>query len=464
MSVSARTDARPVEPDHLVTLARVVRRARSLALSRGNVCWLVLGGRIVLVWLPIYALVVTAMPPLRAAATASVVTGVWLLALRAAFSTYFTLGPAVASAVGTVTGLVVVSALDLWAPGVDLGAVRLVETAVAVFILSATWEHVVRSVVKRRVLVIGTGRCASDVMEELNGHGRTPFTVVGVVDEPTDARAAGTSRPALEELVRILEAQRPDIVILTDDRVSAWAVEPLLDLAPMGFRVVGVSHFFEHALGRVPLRHLSQAWFMSMLHLRQKRYTPLAKRTFDLVVALLGLLLIAPLLPLLAALVRTTPGPIIYRQTRLGEGGRLYTMYKFRTMRTDAEESGRPLFAEERDPRVTRIGRVLRQTHLDEVPQLCNVLKGDMSIVGPRPERPEFVEMLAQTIPFWTRRLLVKPGITGWAQLRSGYAYDAESTADKLSYDLWYLRNQNVVVDLAICAKTVSTMLFRPGR
>jgi lipopolysaccharide/colanic/teichoic acid biosynthesis glycosyltransferase len=201
-----------------------------------------------------------------------------------------------------------------------------------------------------------------------------------------------------------------------------------------------------------------------MLHIRQKPYTRLAKRTFDLAVASLGLLLVAPLLPVLAALVRTTPGSIIYRQTRLGEGARPFTMYKFRTMRSDAEASGRPLFAQERDPRATRLGRILRQTHLDEVPQLWNVLKGDMSIVGPRPERPEFVEMLERDVPFWTRRLLVKPGITGWAQLRANYAFDADSTAEKLSYDLWYLRNRNVVIDLAICAQTVSTLLLRRGR
>jgi lipopolysaccharide/colanic/teichoic acid biosynthesis glycosyltransferase len=139
-------------------------------------------------------------------------------------------------------------------------------------------------------------------------------------------------------------------------------------------------------------------------------------------------------------------------------------MYKLRTMRVDAEAAAGPLFAKERDPRVTTIGRILRQTHLDELPQLWNVVKGEMSIVGPRPERPEFVAMLEETVPFWTRRLLVKPGITGWAQLRCGYAYDSASTAEKLSYDLWYLRNRNVVVDLAICAKTVWTLVLRSGR
>jgi exopolysaccharide biosynthesis polyprenyl glycosylphosphotransferase len=465
MSVNPGTNARGVDSAPLHTFDSVGSVARSFAGLRGNVGSIVVGGRIVLVWLPIYALLAKTLPPFSAATTAFVVTGIWLLALRAALSTYFTLGPAVASAVGTATGLVAVSALDLWAPGIDFSALALAETAVAVFVLSATWEHVVRSIVKHRVLVIGTNGCANEVMQELEADERTPFAIVGVVGEPSDAGAAGVPRLGpFEELTRIVKAQRPDIVILTDERASAWAVEPLLDLAPIGFKVVGVSHFFEHALGRVPLQHLTPAWFMSILHLRQKPYTRVAKRSFDLVVALVGLLLVAPLLPLLVALVRLSPGPIIYSQIRLGEGGRHYRMYKLRTMRADAEESGRPLFAEERDPRVTRLGRLLRQTHLDEVPQLWNVLKGEMSIVGPRPERPEFVDLLEQTVPFWTRRHLVKPGITGWAQLRCGYAYDVESTAEKLSYDLWYLRNRNVVVDLAICARTVSTLLFRPGR
>jgi lipopolysaccharide/colanic/teichoic acid biosynthesis glycosyltransferase len=132
-------------------------------------------------------------------------------------------------------------------------------------------------------------------------------------------------------------------------------------------------------------------------------------------------------------------------------------------MSVDAESEA-PRFAQEHDARVTPIGRVLRQTHLDELPQLWNVLRGEMSIVGPRPERPEFVDLLEETVPFWTRRLLVKPGITGWAQIRCGYAFDTESAAEKLSYDLWYLRNRNMVVDLAICAQTVSTLLLRSGR
>jgi len=181
-------------------------------------------------------------------------------------------------------------------------------------------------------------------------------------------------------------------------------------------------------------------------------------------VASVALLLIAPLLPILVLLVRLTPGPVIYRQTRVGEGGRHFTILKLRTMRANAEEAGSPCYTQVGDERVTHVGRILRRAHLDELPQLWNVLRGEMSIVGPRPERPEFVDLLEETVPFWTRRLLVKPGITGWAQLRCGYAFDDASAAEKLSYDLWYLRNRNVVVDLAICFQTVLSLLSRSGR
>ena len=465
MSAAPETQPRALEHGEYSPLSWLERRAAAFANPRDQVGWLVLGGRVLLIWLPVFALFAQGLSPLGAVVAATVVSAVWTMGLRAALSAYFTLGPAVASAVGTVTGLVAISALDLWIPDLDLDAAGLAEAAVAVFLLSAAWEHVVRSIAKRRVLVVGTGGCASEVLGELNNGHRTPFTMLGLVGERPEAASEGVPRlGTFEELSQIVEEQRPDIVILTDDRISSWAVDPLLDLAPAGFRVVGVSHFIEHALGRVPLRHLTPTWFMSMLHLRQKPYTRVAKRIFDLAVASVGLLLALPLMPVIALLVRLTPGPVIYRQTRVGECGRHFTILKFRTMREDAEDDGAPCYAQVGDARVTGVGRLLRQTHLDELPQLWNVIRGQMSIVGPRPERPQFVDLLEQTVPFWTRRLLVKPGITGWAQLRCGYACDASSAAEKLSYDLWYLRNRNVIVDLAICFQTVSSLVFRRGR
>jgi exopolysaccharide biosynthesis polyprenyl glycosylphosphotransferase len=466
MSIDSQTRRFEEGRHHVpVILEPLARRVSSFARLGGNAQWFVVGGRAALIWLPVLTLMANELSSLSAVVTTSLVTAVWLLALRAALSTYFTLGPAVASAVGTMTGLIAVSALDLWTPGISLGALKLGETAFAVFALSAAWEHIVRFVAKRRVLIVGTTGVATALMNELARAKHAPFSVVGFVDEPERSDATGTAPlGSIPELSLIVEAQRPDIVILTDERSSASALDRLLNRTPLDFKVVSVPHFFEHAFGRVPLGYLTPAWFMSILHLRQKTYTRAAKRAFDLIVASLGLLLIAPLIPLLVALVRMTPGPILYRQTRLGEGGTRFTMYKLRTMREDAERSAHPLFAQEGDPRVTRVGRFLRRTHLDETPQLWNVLRGDMSMVGPRPERPEFVTMLEATVPFWTRRLLVKPGITGWAQLRCGYAYDSDSTADKLSYDLWYLRNRNVIVDLAICAKTFGALVVGSGR
>jgi exopolysaccharide biosynthesis polyprenyl glycosylphosphotransferase len=434
------------------------------ATKAGDARWVTAAGRVLLVWVPCYMLMGYRFGPTSiAVAAASLLTAVWLISLRSAFAAvHFTLGPAVRCAVGTVTGVVGVSAVALWVPGLGMSSSTILALAVSVFTLTTIWESVAQRVVgKKRVLVIGTSSCANAVADAISFEGHVPFTVVGAVDDETDDPARLGS---VAELSRVIDEQRPDLIVLTDGESSTKALDRLLDAPASGLKVVGHAHFFDHAFGRIPLEDLKPTWFMSIFHVWQRPYTRFAKRTFDIVCASIVLVLTAPVLLVIAGLVRLTPGPVIYRQTRVGEGGKHYTIFKFRTMRADAEEPGRPAFAEEDDPRVTRIGRVLRRTHLDELPQLWDVLKGDMSIVGPRPERPEFIPMLEEAVPFFTRRLLVKPGITGWAQLRRDYASDAEGAADKLSYDLWYLRHRNLVVDLAICAKTFSSVLLRAGR
>jgi exopolysaccharide biosynthesis polyprenyl glycosylphosphotransferase len=267
----------------------------------------------------------------------------------------------------------------------------------------------------------------------------------------------------VRDLQTIVRETMPDLVVVAVDRGRPEVFSALGNVAALGFRVVGLPEFYEHAFGRVPVRRMTDAWFMSILHLYQRPYSRRSKRAFDVAGALFGLLLTAPLFPLIALLVSRTEGPIFYRQTRLGEQGRLFTILKFRTMRSDAESNG-AVWAQESDPRMTNVGRLLRATRLDEIPQLINVLRGEMSIVGPRPERPEFVELLEQSVPFWSRRHLLRPGITGWAQLRSGYAADSLATEEKLSYDLWYLRHQSLVVDALICARTLPSLLLAVGR
>ena len=171
----------------------------------------------------------------------------------------------------------------------------------------------------------------------------------------------------------------------------------------------------------------------------------------------------APLFVAVTIAVRLSGKPVLFRQVRLGERGKKFQMYKFRTMIPSGEADGKARWAAELDPRVTRVGRFLRRTRLDELPQLWNVIRGEMSMVGPRPERPEFLRALEESVPFWNRRLLVKPGVTGWAQVRGGYAADHDSTFQKLSYDLWYVRHRTLLLDLVICAKTLVTVVSGAG-
>jgi exopolysaccharide biosynthesis polyprenyl glycosylphosphotransferase len=451
--------------------AQPLLRPARVALSRGTTRTIATVGRFGVIWLPVYALLVGDVQPLSLAVGASlVIAAVWFLAMRAAFAagrlTMLTLGPAVAAAVGTATGVVAASASTLWTPSLRLGQLDLLQMAVAIFVFSAVWEAIVlrSSAARRRVLIVGAGDGGAELVEDMALAESLPFDLVGIVDDEreTDAIAGATLHGRVADLAEIVEAQRPDLVVLASGQDRAEAFDHLLDAAGVGFKVVGLPEFYELAFGRVPVRNLAPSWFMGVLSLYHRPYSRVAKRVFDIVVACVGLLLTAWTFPILAALVRRTPGPVVFRQVRLGEGGKHFTIYKFRTMRADAEATG-AVWALERDPRITTTGRIMRKTRLDELPQLWNVLRGDMSIVGPRPERPEFVEELREAVPFWTRRHLVKPGITGWAQVRRGYTADASGTEEKLSYDLWYLRHRSLVVDLAICAKTFTTLVTGSG-
>ena len=399
----------------------------------------------------------------------TLLAAIWIVTLRSAFAAgKGTIGTGLSAAIGSATGLVIVGAIDPWFPGLQLGPVGLLGISVGIFASASIWEWVVRqtSAGRTSVLVVGTEELATGLGEEMR-RASSGFHLLGRIGacRPSEGHEEVPCLGGLPELAQVVEAQRPDIVVLTDEASYKLVVDRLLDVSGAGFRIAGLATFFEYAFGRVPLPHLTPAWFMGVLHLRQHVYARWSKRAFDIFVASIGLLLLAPLLPVIAFFVWRTDGPMIYRQTRLGEGGRPFTVYKFRTMACDAEAPDQPQWATECDQRATPIGRFLRRTHLDEVPQLWNVLKGDMSMVGPRPERPEFVAMLEASTPFWSRRLLIKPGVTGWAQICSGYAADCEASADKLSYDLWYIRHRNLAVDVAVCLKTaglvVSSLLQR---
>ena len=414
------------------------------------------------VFLPVVAILGVSGP---SAIAAVLVAGLlWLLALRSAFSGSMQMMRDVGGAqavIGTLTGLAMVSLVGFWFPELHLAPGALLLTAAFVLIASLCMQGLLRaSRPRRRVLVVGASQGGGELVEELARRPEFPFDCLGIVDDHASNGNSAHIVGGTADLQAIVARERPDIVVLTDAAARSQALSSLLDVASPTFRIVGLHHFYEYAFGRVPVRDLSPVWFMSVLHLYQRPYSRITKRAHDLVIAAVAVVLFAPTMLVLALLVRlSTPGPIFFRQVRLGEFGGTFDMLKFRTMKEEAEQPGKPLWAEEHDPRVTTVGRFLRRWRLDELPQLFNVLKGEMSIVGPRPERPEFVSELSKEVPYWSRRHLVKPGITGWAQVCRGYAADVESAADKLSYDLYYLKHRALALDLAIAAKTARVVL-----
>jgi exopolysaccharide biosynthesis polyprenyl glycosylphosphotransferase len=319
------------------------------------------------------------------------------------------------------------------------------------------WErHLERSSIGTRgILVVGATEAAHHLIGALTA-AQTPYRLCGVVrgypNETCfdDLLVLGD----LEDVSATISWSEPEVVVVAAERNRIEIFSRLVNEKHPQFTIVEVDEFFAHVFGRLPIRQLSPAWLASTLQLSRRPYGAATERVFDLGVALVALVLTAPILVLVALLVRCTGKQIIFRQVRQGKGGAPFTIYKFRTMIPDAELPGQPVWANERDPRITPVGHLLRQTHLDELPQLWNVLRGEMSIVGPRPERPEYLELLEREVRFWSRRMMIKPGLTGWAQINNGYASDCISTESKLSYDLWYLRHRSLFVDAIICAKT----------
>lgn len=310
----------------------------------------------------------------------------------------------------------------------------------------------------RRVLVIGSGPSASKLLEALRQHAGRYYQVAAVIDPdvPTPAEAAR----------RILAAPVPDEVILSQSgELSDPVLSALVVQREQGVQIVNMATVFEELTGRVPVEHVGNTWSM-VLPLEQDATRGLngfLKRALDVVLGAAGLVLALPLWPLIAlAIWLDSPGEILVRQARVGQGGRVFTLYKFRTMIADAEGDGVPLWAQENDPRVTRVGRLLRRFKLDEVPQFLNVLRGEMSLVGPRPERPELVEHLAREIPFYRLRHVVRPGLTGWAAICFRYGRSVEDALVKLQYDLYYIKHQSLFLDALILAKTIGAILVPP--
>jgi sugar transferase (PEP-CTERM system associated) len=318
----------------------------------------------------------------------------------------------------------------------------------------------------RRVLVLGVGERALQIENLRRASDRVGITLIGYVDigvGPQMVNSAAVIRPtgSLLELARRFAAD--EMVIAIDDRRKGLPVNEILDCKMEGIRILEEGTFLERQLGKIRLDALHPSQVIFSDGFTQAVLKKTEKRILDVAIASLLLLLSLPLFVLAAlAIYLESGGPILYRQQRVGLRGKNFDIFKFRSMRVDAERNG-PVWAEQGDSRTTRVGRVIRRFRVDELPQLLNVLKGDMSFVGPRPERPEFVADLARAIPYYELRHHVKPGITGWAQISYPYGASIKDAREKLQYDLYYLKNYSIFLDINILLQTAQVILLGKG-
>jgi len=326
------------------------------------------------------------------------------------------------------------------------------------------------AVFQRRVLILGAGQRASQIHTRMRRHAdRMGFQVVGFVPraaETTQVQAQYLVAPDVALADWALRQQVDEIVVGVDDRRGGLPMEDLLECRQNGIDITDLATFFERESGRVQLSLTDPSWLVFSGGFDATPLRRFSKRCSDLLIAALVLLLAWPLMLLVAFAIRFESGPgqpILYRQERVGARGKTFQLIKFRSMRTDAELDGIARWANKDDDRVTRVGRFTRKVRLDELPQLWNVLKGEMSFIGPRPERPQFVLDLEGKIRYYGLRHCLKPGLAGWAQLRYPYGASEEDAEEKLKYDLYYVKNHNLLFDLLILFQTVEVVLFRRG-
>ncbi len=348
---------------------------------------------------------------------------------------------------------------------------------ISVFTLTLLWRLLYIQVFTapqfmRRMLLVGAGETGNIMLKIINQTRPRPYIMAGIIDD--DPYKIGKTIEGYQvfggndALIKtVCEHQITDLIVAISGQMQGSMFQALLDAQEAGVEIIRMPVAYEELLHRVPVRYLETEWILRSFvdKARSETFSEMLKRFLDILGGLVGMIIMVILFPFVSmAIILESGTPVFYRQIRMGRGGLTYNIYKFRTMRQDAESDGQPQWAEENDRRATKVGLFLRKTHIDEIPQFYNVLHGEMSLVGPRAERPELVEWFQKYVPFYRARLLVRPGMTGWAQVNQQYAATIDETIEKLEYDLYYIMHRNIIMDIRIIARTPMLIFKLKGR
>ncbi len=373
-----------------------------------------------------------------------------------------------------VTSIVLAILYFVW-PWLVIGRWLFFASLLILLAFLVSWRLLYSVVIRKklfteRALMIGDGELANDILREVTGTRDLSYDIKAVVGSGNRSSAAAVGdRPPLkgnfDHICDLAEEEKVDsIIVALDEKRGVFPYKQLLNCKVRGMNVIDGESFYERITGKLLVERINPSWLIFSDGFQKSRLIKLNKRIIDLVASAILLILFSPVILItILAIKLDSPGSILFSQERVGEFGNIFRVYKFRSMQVDAEKDTGPVWAVEDDPRVTRVGKIIRKARIDEIPQLWNVFTGDMSFVGPRPERPYFVEQLNEKLPYYGERFSVKPGITGWAQLKYPYGASEEDALEKLKYELYYIKNMSLLMDLVIIFHTTKIVLLGRG-